>query len=834
MVNSLAQDTQGSLWVGANLGLFRRHRNGEWEHYGTESGLGIGSWFGTQPIAFVNSFARDTEGRLWVAFKGGFGRIVITPRPGAPVLDFVQKDRPESCRRVRALWFGSDGRRWIASESGLWEWVVDTNGACRFRGHAIQDAFPGEAFLSIREDAAGNLWTGTRRSGLVQMGRSRFRTYGAGEGLRLGLDQRLLETRSGQVVVIDIRPQGTRVYRRQEERWVATIPPGLPEPGVSVRRMAMEDREGAWWFSTPSGLYRFPALAKRHDLRLLPESGVDLIFEDSVGDIWISHWPRGESLARLARWERRTGRVHDESERLPPDAWTGIVALAKDRAGVTWIATQVSAGRLLRLKDGRFQRLFPEWRGNFTHLFVDSKGRVWAASVDAGLGVIEDPHSPDPQLRRYSRAEGLSADEVWCITEDRMGRIYVGTAKGVDRLDPGTGRIVHYSSSDGLVRGDIRSTLRDRNGDLWFVSPHGVSRLTPGEDSGVAPARARITGFIAAGVPLPLSDLGESEVGPLRVSSHQDALQVDFVAIHDQMQAPLRYQFRLDRDGSAGATESWLDLGSTPTVRLFNLASGDYSLQVRALTRDGLSGEPALVTFSVLLPLWQTWWFQLACAMTVAGVVWRVRTRRLQQQLALQRVRSHIAMDLHDDIGAGLSRISVLGEVLKSRLRESDADVQGMLDDIADSSRQLVTDMGDIVWALDSGRDQMKDLASRLRAFGSDLLEKQGMEWTVEGAPDSLRRSLAPALKRQLYLVFREGIHNVAKHSGATRAALRFWVQDGYIWGELMDDGCGIASTPSHGNGFPNMRERVKQLGGRMEVTRPGGGGTSIRIKVPH
>ena len=190
-------------------------------------------------------------------------------------------------------------------------------------------------------------------------------------------------------------------------------------------------------------------------------------------------------------------------------------------------------------------------------------------------------------------------------------------------------------------------------------------------------------------------------------------------------------------------------------------------------------------------------------------------------------------MDLHDDIGAGLSRISVIGEALKSRLRAGDDDIQRMLNDIADSSRRLVADMGDIVWSLDPRHDRIDELASRLRSFGSALLEMRGIEWTVDAPDEELQRSVPLDARRQIYLVFKEGIHNIAKHSNAKKATLRLRLQDGQVCGELTDDGRGIGVANGHGHGIPSMRARVEQLCGSIEISAAAGEGTSIRIKVP-
>ena len=122
MVNAMAKDTRGSLWLATNNGLYHRGTIGGWTHFGTESGLSVDRWIGAKPVAFVDSFAHERNGRLWVAFTNGIGRIVTEPKPGTPVLDFAQIDQ-SGLGRVRALWFGADGRRWIATESGLKEWV---------------------------------------------------------------------------------------------------------------------------------------------------------------------------------------------------------------------------------------------------------------------------------------------------------------------------------------------------------------------------------------------------------------------------------------------------------------------------------------------------------------------------------------------------------------------------------------------------------------------------------------------------------------------------------------------------------------------------------------
>jgi len=825
-VHRAAHDDRGRLWLATEGGLFQRREDAGWTHFGRANGL---------PDVFLTSLTKDRDGRLWVAFKGGFGRIGTNPGPATPVLDLVQTDDSGRLgREVRALWFSRDGRRWIGTDVGLREWLTDANGVSQFAEHPTPHGVPDGVVLSLCEDVAGNLWIGTRRNGLVRAAPSEFQTFGAAHGLRLGRDQTLIPTQSGGVALFDIGDRRKQVYLQDKGRFVVVRPALPPSAAANPHWLhtARQDHTGAWWFSTESGVFRFPTLDGRFDLHLLADGHADRFFEDMSGDVWISNWRRG-GLARLSRWERSSGRLVDETDRLPRRArMAGIAAFAQDPAGAIWIGLQRPGGAY-RLHHGGIDAAAVDIGGHINTLFVDSKGRLWIASTETGLGLVERPQAAQPALRRFGRTQGLSGEEVWCVTEDGLGRIYAGTAHGVDRLDPSTGQIVRYSSVDGLVDGDIRSAVRDRGGDLWFVSANGISRLTPREHRAAPPSTARITGLRVGGVPRALSEFGEVTVGPLQFRSNENSVQVDFVAIDFPVRAPLRYQFRLERDGAGQARDAWQDAGKEASVHLVSLPPGTYSLSVRAMAPDQVAGRPASVTFAIQQPLWRRWWFQLGCGIGIAMAAYAIHRHRLRNHLALERMRSHIAMDLHDDIGASLSRISVISEVLRGRLPRGDDQLHNLLNDVAASSRALVKDMADIVWSLDSRHDQIGELASRLRAFGSDLLEKRGIEWSVEAPDDELRQTVPPDVRRQVYLVFKEGIHNIGKHANARTASLRLDVRNGRLRGELTDDGRGMPNRENSGNGVASIRARVAQLDGLIEVSRNPAGGTRLFIDVP-
>lgn len=203
------------------------------------------------------------------------------------------------------------------------------------------------------------------------------------------------------------------------------------------------------------------------------------LFEDSRGDIWIGTAnPGGPS-----RWDRATERFHryTEEDGLPSPVNFYPNSFAEDRAGDVWIGFNVGGG-LVRYLNGRFRRLTSAdglAEGSIFNLFVDSSGRLWVPTTRGGVCRIDHPEAERPTIHTYTTADGLSSDDVKAVTEDRWGRIYLGTGRGIDRLDVATGHIRHYTANEGALLGDVLAALQDRDGTLWFSYGAGLVRLVP-------------------------------------------------------------------------------------------------------------------------------------------------------------------------------------------------------------------------------------------------------------------------------------------------------------------------------------------------------------------
>jgi signal transduction histidine kinase len=304
-------------------------------------------------------------------------------------------------------------------------------------------------------------------------------------------------------------------------------------------------------------------------------------------------------------------------------------------------------------------------------------------------------------------------------------------------------------------------------------------------------------------------------------------MTVEFAAIDYAVPSNPLYQFRLEGDSS-----DWSSPTANPSVTLANLSPGSYRFLVRS-TAAGPVKSVAAVRFTILPPVWMRWWFQLAAVLGVAALAYGLHRIQLERKLALERVRSRIAMDLHDDLGASLARMAVVAEVLKSNVSRSDLESQLMLTDIATTSRRLVEGMSDIVWSIDPRHQQLGDTVDRIRDFASGILEVKGIHWQLDAPPRLLTVKLSAGQRRHLFLIFKEGIHNIAKHSQARKAWLRLKIEDGVVCGEIEDDGGGIPSDHGSGLGLRSMGARASELGGVLEVRPSGPQGTHLIIRFP-
>ena len=841
LVRAIIEDRQGALWIGAESGLYKLRSDGVVERFSTEEGL-------PKPES-VRVLLEDREGRLWVGTAFGLCQLVRDPKPHSSVVARVYTTRDGLPHNIiTSLYQSSDGKLWVGTGLGLSEFLPAKNkDGGRFHSYTSANGLGGEGVTTLAEDRDGNLWVGTYSGGAMRLAASGFTSYSQADGLGGISIASIFEDLAGELCVINA---GNAFINRFDGRGFISAPLALPKGisnwGWGWNQIMFQDSRKEWWMNTAEGLVRYSKLssiAQTTHARPkaiyttsngLPSSNIFRLFEDSHGDIWISTMGNPEGV--LTRWERATETFHPYTTADGIHNESAPTAFCEDGAGDLWIGFYL--GGLVRYSAGRFTQFnnadgVPP--GFIRGLYLDHEGRLWVATAEGGIARTDNPNAEHPTFVTYSAAEGLSSNQATCVTEDQMGAIYVGTGRGVDKLDPATGHIKHYSTSDGLANNFINVGFRHRDGSLWFGTLQGLSRLIPQPERPPLPAPILISGMRIAGITYPISELGELALDVPEISASRNQIQIEFVGLAMGAGELLRYQYKLE-----GAEKNWSAPTDQRAVNYPNLPPASYRFLVRAVSADGtISTSPAVVSFRILPPIWRRWWFITIAALLIGLAIYAADRYRVARLLELERVRTRIATDLHDDIGASLSRMAILSEVVKQQTALSDHRSAGMLTEIADSARGLVDSMSDIVWSIDPRMDDLNNVVMRVRAFASEALEARGIRWNLDAPLGLASIKLSPDQRRHLYLIFKEAINNIARHSNCANANLKLNIIDGELSAEIEDDGLGLTRLSADagpglgGNGLRNMGARATELGGELTFDSSPGSGTRLRLAVP-
>jgi hypothetical protein len=258
-----------------------------------------------------------------------------------------------------------------------------------------------------------------------------------------------------------------------------------------------------------------------------------------------------------------------------------------------------------------------------------------------------------------------------------------------------------------------------------------------------------------------------------------------------------------------GAETDWSKPSDAQTVRDASLSPGRYRFAVRSITESGqISTGQATLTFQVLPVFWRRSWFLglVMLAMVIAGV--SLHRYRVNHLLAVERVRTRMATNLHDDVGAGLAEIAILSEVAK---RQEPAGTLHLFDNIAGRARSLREAMSDIVWTVDPREDCLSDLVLRFRQIAFTLLEtEERCVKFLAPSDDKLAKELAPDLRRHLLLFFKEAVTNVARHADATAVGIEISAAGGCFCMSIRDNSRGFDSLqPCSGRGLKSLQYRA-------------------------
>ena len=836
-ISALAEDHLDDLWVAAapEIQILDPRRPGEAAAHAIDLPGGVTN---------INGMVEAPAGCMWVATNGGLLRF--ERKPGESDWRFRRLYGPSdglAGANVTSLLRTSTGLVWVGTREGISRFSErDPNP--RFQNLGKRQGLTDVNITALVEDRAGNIWVGTELAGVMRIQPYGFTTFQADDGLRQPRLMQVLEDQEGTLMMVSDTAAGPpRVFTFFDGHvFHQGIPRALSDNGSWIwQKMLLESKHsGEWWAATRHGLCRFPAgpakaLLESRPVACYTDESIFHLFEDSRGNIWAS--AVGD---RLLRWDRDTGRIvyvgGDGCDSETRCSFLDLVgAMAEDRGGNLWLG--LWAGGLCRYAGGRmehFRKGESAPLGGVFALYTDSAGHLWTATNGGGLSVMADPVAKVPGVVTYDISKGMGTNVVRSIVEDRFGRIWAGTMRGVVCLDPQTGSIRRFSAADGLPQGPVSAGIRDRSGTLWFATD-GLARIVP-----QAPVRlpaapgfpaALLTTVRIAGEEYPVSVLGENHIRQVVLAPARNRVEIEFAAPGGGSDEDLRYKFML-----AGADSRWSAPQTGHRVDYHNLQAGAYRFLVKTVDLSGAdSPSVAEFDFRILPPVWLRWWFLTLAVLALLSAVYALHHYRVAHLVAIERMRTEIATDLHDDIGASLARIAILSDVARLNLEGQPEMSAAPLVRIGGMARELLDSLNDIIWSIRASDANVDSLVSRMREFALDVLAQSDRSFLLECDDELRMRTLSPDTRRHLLLIFKECMHNIVKHSGCTSAQAALHASGGKLIMTVSDNGRGGAEHASahRGNGMPNMMRRARVMGGEIEFGRSPSGGYLVVVRVP-
>jgi signal transduction histidine kinase len=711
---------------------------------------------------------------------------------------------------------------------------------------SLQEGLASDNILALCVDQEGALWVGTDAGGLNRVRQPVFTVLELPQKSGARFVQSVSEDDQGGLW-IGSRDGGV-TYARGGMQQVFGPMEGLLMADIWC---VFVDRQQEVWAGTGGA-----GLLKLQQGHFFPASGFDPLFhavhalyQDTQGQLWAG------TQGGLARWDGGQWRIFTTEDGLSAN---DIRALIDDGHGNLWIGT-VGGGLNLRQNEQ-----FTVWRkqdpdglssDDITSLHLDRDGVLWIGTLASGLNRFHQN-----QWTRYTTQVGLPSNHIGYMVEDDLDNLWIGSNTGLMRIrkqeleDFASRKSAFvacrvFGKPDGLptracTSGSQPGGCRAQDGTLWFPTAKGLASVNPRHLSrNPHPPPVTIESVLIDGQPQNTNRLKVRLPTLLVVPAGRERVEIHYNSLSLSEPNKSLYKYRLEKYES-----KWTEAGNSRVARYTRLPPGDYRFQVKAGNEDGVwNDEGCSLAIVVRPPLWRTGWF-LGLAITavlgsIVGGVHLVSTLRLQRQLerlrhqeALEKERSRIAQDIHDQLGASLTQVALLGELLEED-KDDSREVENHARQITHTARETTRTLDEIVWAVNPSNDTLDSLVNYLCKHAQDYLTVAGLRYRLDIPSDLPSISIPPEFRHHLYLAFKEAITNVVRHANAKSVTVRLHLAPGTFTLEVEDDGRGIAPMDEKAalarNGLRGMRKRVESVGGRLIIGPGMTGGTRVQITTP-
>jgi signal transduction histidine kinase len=544
-----------------------------------------------------------------------------------------------------------------------------------------------------------------------------------------------------------------------------------------------------------------------------------------------------------------------------------VNALAEDPSGTVWVGTE--EGQLLCINgDQMVDRTLKigDVKQTILSLHATPDGSLWIGYRTCGLGRLKDGN-----FFLFGKEQGLQEKGISEIVSDGQGFLWCTSSRGLFRLKleelasvaAGESKLSPFYCGYGEGLPDLQGSseswpraARSQSGELFMATGSGLAIVHPGRirESQLPPPtvvieRVRLNGRAVALYDAYLTQSGSNASSVVDLNGLESVfslgqgvrqLGIEFTAVSFKGYEHVKFQYRLE-----GLNDDWVEAGSQKAAYYSQLPPGNYRFRVKACNNEGTWNEAGAALDLTVTPFfWQTGWF-LALAgvlslVAVAGSVRAAVVRRMRQKLeqlrqrhALEAERARIARDIHDDLGARLTKISLLSSLTERDLKDPRKAAEH-INEISGAVREVTTSLDEVVWAVEPKNDTLDNLATYLCRYTEEFLGGTAVRCRLK-VPSILPSVTLPStVRHDVFMVVKEALNNVAKHAQAATAWLSLSFESRRLTISVEDDGSGFdAATVERGNGLENMSTRLGRLGGEIRFENRPDGGSRVVFSIP-
>jgi signal transduction histidine kinase len=693
--------------------------------------------------------------------------------------------------------------------------------------------------LSLCLDRSGNLWVGTDGGGLDRIKRKNFNMPG---GIPPFVAQSVAEDADGGMWTA-FNAHGAYYWKTN------TVENFGPAQGLDLNTWTvLVDKKQTVWVGT-----RNQGFSQFETNRFIPAPGTEILgpknfalFEDRNGQLWAG------TQNGLAHFDGRSWKLFTVRDGLSGNS---IRAIAQDTNGDFWIGTESSG--LNFLANGKFTSIQKSENGlpcdDISCLFVDDGNNLWVGTFGHGLARLQNG-----KWTHFSTDNGLASDSISYIIEDSEGYLWLGSNAGLMRIrkkslddfaaNPTNSIFCRvYGKTDGLPTcecsfGSEPAAISAHNGELFLPTTKGVVSVNPAAlKPNLQPLTVSIEAVFVNGRRQNANFPNAASPRMITIPPGSEQLEIDYTALNFSAPELVRFKYRLE-----GHENLWTDAGSGRVARFPKLPPGNYRFRVIAENEDGIWNEMGAVLTIIVQPYWwQTMSFHVAVIILlltlVAAVVRYLSTQKLHRQLqalkqreALEKERFRIAHDLHDQLGANLTQVALLGDMVGTD-KNSPVDVASHAEQISQTARETTHALDEIVWAVNPSNDTLDGLITYACKYAQEYLAVAGVRYRAEVPAQLPAVTIPPEVRHNVFLAFKEAVNNVVKHAQASEVWVRLHLLPNRFILEIEDNGRGISSmdsTPGR-NGLRNMKKRMEDLYGEFSIAGGAKGGTVVRLVAP-